>query len=214
MHLTIFNFGKIPQSIEGVNFTFELGNVSKGEISISPKSELLLIFPENNTTLAKNLCRQLRKQGVFLPMIVVGEKISPTQGKIFLNQGADDCLRGEWKIIELQARLEALLRRPEIFVNSPLKIKNLIIDFFKRQAWINKKELFLTPREFDILEYLSKNQQRLVTRDELSLELWNSDFNDLSLTVNSHLYNLRTKLKKSGSLIAIATVSGGGYFLK
>lgn len=214
MHLTIFSFDKIPKFAESVSFTFELKNARKNELSLSSKTELVLIFSEENTTISKNLCHQLRKKGVFLPIVVVGQKISSSQGKIFLNQGADDYLGGEWETAELEARLKALLRRPKIFITSPLKIKNLSINFFKRQVKVNKKELFLTPREFDILEYLSKNQQRLVSRDELSLELWDSDFNNFSLTVNSHLYNLRNKLKKSGSLIKIATVSGGGYFLK
>ena len=214
MYLTVFGFGPAPNFLEKFGFTFKFSDPRKDKIFIPPESEVIIIIPEEKIAEAGSLCRRLRKEKIFLPIIVIVEKISPAQGESFLKYGADDYLQGDWKIIELQARLEALRRRPQIFIGSPLKIKNLKIDFFKRRVQVNQKDLSLTPREFDILEYLSKNQHRLVNREELSFELWASDFNDLSQTVNSHLYNLRAKLKKAGAKAKIATVSGGGYFLK
>ncbi|BFD25232.1 MAG: response regulator transcription factor [Candidatus Parcubacteria bacterium] len=214
MHLTVFSFGGWPDFLEKLEATLKRGDPNKSEIFIPPESEVLIIIPGKKRAAAGSLCRHLRRAKIFLPIMVIGEKISLAQGENFLKSGADDYLSGDWELIELQARLEALRRRPQVFINSPLKIKNLKIDFFKRQASVNQKSLLLTPKEFDILEYLGKNQHRLVNREELSLELWTSNFNDLSQTVNSHLSNLRSKLKNSAAEVQITTVFGGGYFLK
>lgn len=214
MHLMVFSFGDWPNFLEKLGATLERGDPNKNEIFTPPESEVIIIIPGKKQAAAGSLCRRLRKAKIFLPILVIAKKISLVQGENFIKYGADDYLQGDWKLIELQARLEALRRRPQVFINSPLKIKNLKIDFFKRQASVNQEALFLTPKEFDILEYLGKNQHRLVNREELSLELWASNFNDLSQTVNSHLYNLRSKLKKSDADVKITTVFGGGYFLK
>lgn len=167
----------------------------------------------------EELIKEIRKN-YFMPIIVSSAKTS-TEDKIFvLKLGADDFIIKPFDINELLARVEAQLRRYTKFstknnINNKIIHKNLELDIDSRQVFVNKKEVNLTVIEFDILNLLITNPNKVFTRSNLFESVWNDEFMGYDNTVNVHVSNLRNKLSKfDKDNEYIQTVWGIGFKLK
>ena len=148
----------------------------------------------------EEIITEIRKVKI-MPIIVISAKTSQEEKINVLGIGADDFITKPFDINEVLARVEAQLRRYSQFsVNenksSKLIHKNIVMDTESRQVHFNNEEIQLTLREFDILELLMSNPNKVFTRANLFESVWSNEFLGDDNTVNVHVSNLRSKLSK------------------
>lgn len=148
----------------------------------------------------EEIITEIRKVKI-MPIIVISAKTSQEEKINVLGIGADDFITKPFDINEVLARVEAQLRRYRQFsVNenksSKLIHKNIVMDTESRQVHFNNEEIQLTLREFDILELLMSNPNKVFTRVNLFESVWSNEFLGDDNTVNVHVSNLRSKLSK------------------
>lgn len=166
----------------------------------------------------EELISDIRKEKL-MPIIVISAKTSSQDKISVLKMGADDFISKPFDINEVLARVEAQLRRYIEFSgnisSNKLSYKNLVLDTDSKQVFVNEKEINLTVREFNILELLLKNQNKVFTRANLFESVWNDQFMGDDNTVNVHISNLRAKISKADKDNEyIQTVWGIGFKLK
>ena len=144
------------------------------------------------------VCRRLRQeQGPDLPILVLTARTSETDVVVGLDAGADDYVTKPFRLAELQARLRALLRRaaaargPD---DGQLRTRDLRLDLGARRVWQGERELELTAKEFDLLALLATNAGRVVTREQIAREVWQTRWLGGSKTLDVHVSSLRRKL--------------------
>lgn len=120
--------------------------------------------------------------------------------------GADDYIEKPFDILELMSRVQAKARRHK---KNKITIGNFTIDFEKRVCTINDEEIQLTTKEYEILALLCKNRGKVISRDDIFEQIWNTDQILESRTVDMHIKSIRAKLKENKDLIK--TIYSVGY---
>ena len=160
------------------------------------------------------LCRSLREKQIFVPVIMLTAK-DTTEDKIKgLNCGADDYLVKPFSFEELLARIRALLRRPKNSLPIELEIKDLVLNVATRKVSRRGKEIALTLKEFALLEFLMRNSDKVVTREQILDHTWDFAFDSFSNVVDVHIKNLRRKIDSGYHEKLLETIRGMGYRLK
>ena len=158
------------------------------------------------------VCKNLRTASITTPILFLTAK-DATEDKITgLDSGADDYLVKPFSFEELTARIRSLLRRPKQLITDILTLDELKMDTNAQQTTVAKKEIQLTTREHALLEYLLRNQNKVITREEILDHVWDNFYDSLSNVVDVHLKNLRKKLPKKYA-DRIKTIRGKGYRL-
>jgi len=137
------------------------------------------------------------------------QEINKVQG---LDSGADDYMSKPFSVLELQARIRAHLRSVSNIKSKEeqvITLDNLTIDTNSHSVIVDKKEISLTNKEFQLLLELTKNMNKVITRDELLKNIWGYEYVGESRTVDIHIKNLRSKLGIIGD--NIVSVRGVGY---
>lgn len=156
-----------------------------------------------------SVCTYWREKGVILPVLML-TALNTTDDKIVgLDAGADDYLAKPFAFKELLARVHALLRRPKQSLPDILKSGDISINTTSRIVTHKNKNISLTLKEFMVLEYLMRNINKVVTRDELYSHAWDFADSSFSNTVDVHIKNLRKKIHDNGKFIQ--TIRGVGY---
>jgi two-component system copper resistance phosphate regulon response regulator CusR len=156
--------------------------------------------------------RQIRKQRLQVPVLVLSARADIADRVRALNMGADDYLRKPFSFDELVARVHALLRRPRQLLDS-LSVADLEIDRIRHITTRAGKPIPLTQREYALLEYLMRNAGRPVTRTMVVEHVWNLGFEGLTNIVDVYINYLRSKVDSGYSKHLIHTVRGIGYVL-
>jgi two-component system, OmpR family, response regulator len=146
------------------------------------------------------VCRTLRQQQVFTPIIMLTARSSEGDKVIGFEAGADDYMTKPFSPLELQARLHALLRRANGYVGRPhaatsLEFGDLRIDVDGRTVTLRGRPVVLTAREFDLLVALARHPGRVYTREQLLDAVWGYSHEGYGHTVNSHINRLRAKIE-------------------
>lgn len=165
------------------------------------------------------LCRTLRSQGIHTPVLMLTARSSELDRVLGLELGADDYLTKPFSIMELQARVKAILRRVELSAKQRaanpdeiIEVESLLIDVSGRNVFIDKQPVELTAKEFDLLLYFARHPGRVYSRGQLLDHVWGYSHNGYEHTVNSHINRLRKKLEKNPQQAQyIETVWGVGY---
>ena len=159
--------------------------------------------------------RQLRDDGIAAPFLIIsalGEVDERVRG---LRAGGDDYLVKPFSFVELLARLEALGRRSDTVVKETiLRVGDLAIDLISRTASRCGKDILLFPREFQLLEYLARNEGRVVSRAMLLQHVWDLHFDPSTNIIDVYVGRVRRKVDGQQAYPLIHTVRGVGYCLR
>jgi two-component system, OmpR family, response regulator len=159
--------------------------------------------------------RRLRVQGNTSPFLIIsalGEVDERVRG---LRAGGDDYLVKPYSFVELLARIEALGRRSDVIAKETiLRVGDLTIDLIDRTASRRGKEIELLPREFQLLEYLVRNEGRVISRAMLLQHVWDLHFDPSTNIIDVYVGRVRRKLDDQQAYPLIHTVRGVGYCLR
>ena len=145
-----------------------------------------------------------------LPVIMMTAKGSEFDKVLGLNSGADDYIPKPFGILELVARVNALLRRTDLSKDiKEYKIDSLYVNVDKHIVRVDNEEIILTLKEFELLNLLLENRDKVLSRDTILETIWGYNFDGETRTVDVHIRMLRSKLGKVGNIIQ--TVRGVGY---
>ena len=160
-----------------------------------------------------DLIEALRARFVRTPALVLSALGSLDERVRGLAAGGDDYLPKPFALIELVARLDALLRRPVDTRETMLQVGPFRVDLFARTAWRAGRRLDLLPRELQLLAYLLRRTGRVVTRSMLLQDVWGYRFEPRSNVVDVHMSKLRRKVDAPGESPSLFNVRGLGYRL-
>lgn len=178
------------------------------------KPDLVLLdimLPEEDGIQILQKLRQ-RKYTKKLPVIMLTAKGSEYDKVMGLESGADDYVSKPFGMMELLARVKALLRRTEDLrpaQESRYVIGDLTVNRKRHEVFVKGEAVTLTKKEFDMLCYLLENKGMVLTRDQLLNQIWGYDFDGENRTVDVHIRTLRQKLGDCGTYIE--TIRGIGY---
>jgi len=158
----------------------------------------------------------LRKRGLQTPVLILTARDGVEDRVLGLDRGADDYLVKPFAFPELLARIRALLRRGRSDQVLRLKAADLDMDLVTRKAARAGQTLELTAREFELLQYLLRHENQLVSREMLAHDVWNESARATSLdnVIDVHIARLRKKVDQDFSVKLIHTVRGVGFILR
>jgi two-component system OmpR family response regulator len=160
------------------------------------------------------VCADLRAAGNWTPILMLTAKDGDQDEAEALDAGADDYLVKPFSFVVLVARARALLRRSAGRSPVPLSVGGLRIEPIARRAWRDEREVALTAREFDVLEFLVRRAGQVLSKSEILAGVWSDDFDGDPNIVEVYIGRLRRKIDGAARLEAtIKTVRGAGYRL-
>ncbi len=165
------------------------------------------------------ICKRLRGGENQTPILMLTAKSTELDRVIGLELGADDYLTKPFSILELIARVKAILRRASLRAKSlpeigteKIQVNGLSIDPLRHEVMIDDARVELTAREFDLLYYFARNPGRVLSRAQLLDQVWGYGHDGYEHTVNSHINRLRKKIEHDPEHAGyILTVWGVGY---
>lgn len=159
------------------------------------------------------VCRDLRKQRINYPIIMLTAKDTVEDRVQGLDSGADDYLIKPFAFQELRARLRALLRRDSSDKTGTITIADLMLDPAAHNVERGGTSIDLTAKEFALLEYFMRNPNRLITRQMAETHIWSYDFDGTSNVVDVYVRRLRRKVDDPFDVKLLETLRGAGYRL-
>lgn len=160
------------------------------------------------------VCRRLRATGCQAPVILMTAKDDVVDRVTGLDAGADDYVTKPFSIEELLARVRAQLRRNQPAEPEQLQYSDLFLDRITREVRRGTREIELTAKEFELLDYLLRHPRQVLPRDRILEEVWGYDFMGDSNIIEVYVRYLRLKLEAEGEPRIIQTVRGVGYVLR
>jgi len=163
-----------------------------------------------------DLCRKIRNRNPQLPIVML-TALSATGDKIEgFDAGADDYIVKPFDFEELLVRIKALLKRinQHNAVGNILKVADLVMNLDSKEVTRAGNGIFLTAKEFQLLEYLIRNRNRVVSRADIALNVWDIDFDTKTNVIDVYVNFLRKKLDNDFDKKLIHTQVGAGYIIK
>jgi DNA-binding response OmpR family regulator len=210
-----------PTMLRGLKDNFEFkgykvltaSDGEKGlEAALNAKPDLILLdimLPKIN---GYEICRLIREAKLDMPIIMLTAKGEESDIVLGLNLGADDYVTKPFSIKELLARAAAFLRRAKTKQEDIYEFGDCRLDIPARKMTRKGKEIVLSPKEFDLLEYFVKKQGRALTRDEILNAVWGYDSIVTERSIDRFVTTLRDKIEpKPATPVFIHTIRGIGY---
>ena len=190
------------------------GEAGLGQASLESFDAIILdvMLPHKN---GFDICRDLRQRGVQSPVLMLTARGQLVDKVVGLKLGADDYLTKPFEMIELLARLEALLRRAPIKPSSPPEVYQFgpnRVDFRRVEVERDGRKVELSAKEFQLLRYFIEHREATISRDVLLNEVWGYDAMPTTRTVDVHVAWLRQKIEPNPRHPQfVLTVHGMGY---
>jgi len=169
-----------------------------------------LMLPKKNGI---TVCREIRERGIITPVLMLTARDSIEDRVRGLDAGADDYLVKPFAFEELLARVRALLRRRSESKTPTLQLADLELNPISRQVMRNGKNIRLTTKEYALLEYLLRNQNKVLSRTRIGEHVWDMNFDPESNVIDVYISHLRNKIDKGHDVTLLHTIRGQGYLL-
>lgn len=162
-----------------------------------------------------DLCKKIRETNSNIPILIITAFGDIDSKMEVFNLGADDYLVKPIHLQELSAKVKIFLKRAEqaTSIQSVYQVMGIRIDPNKKNVVRDGKEINLTPKEYSLLEYLLKNKDRIISKDELAVNLWDTNYGVTHNTIEVYINFLRNKIDKDFDRKLILTKPGFGYYI-
>lgn len=160
------------------------------------------------------LCTQHRQQGKSTPILLLTAKDTTADKVMGLDAGADDYLIKPVDVMELLARVRALGRRSPQWLGDQLHLQDLTLDLSSMRLQRGDRAILLSTREYHFLEFFLRHPGQVISREQLELNLWESDHQPESNAVSTQIRRLRLRLEELGCADWLETIYGMGYRLQ
>jgi two-component system copper resistance phosphate regulon response regulator CusR len=162
------------------------------------------------------LCRYIRKQDDKILILMLTALNSMDDKLEGFNTGADDYLIKPFNFKELLVRIHALLKRVHSHpsATSLLTVADLVVNMDSKEVTRDGKDIVLTAKEFQLLEYFIRNKNKVISRADIALDVWDIDFDTKTNVIDVYVNFLRKKLDRDFSIKLLHTYVGLGYILK
>lgn len=161
-----------------------------------------------------DVCKELRAKGIKTPILLLTAKSQIRDRVAGLNGGADDYLTKPFSFEELLARVRALMRRPHETKDNELRVADLSLDTVTYEVKRGSTKIDLTQTEFSLLEYMMRNNGRVLSKTNIISHVWDFDADVLPNTVEVYIRYLRNKIDEPFKKPLIHTMRGFGYKLE
>ncbi len=158
--------------------------------------------------------RSIRSKKLNVPVLFLTARDSINDRVKGLDAGADDYLIKPFAFDELLARLRVMVRKKAGNVTNIFEIADLTVDISSRRVWRGDDEIMLSAKEFDVLEYLIRNKDIVLSRDKIESHIWNFDYSVGSNVIDVYIRYLRKKIDAPYESKLIHTIRGAGYVLR
>jgi len=179
-------------------------------LALTTNYDLILLDYNLPKISGREILEELRKDGKNTPVIMLTVRSELDDKVDLLNSGADDYLTKPFAAAELLARIKTIRRRPENLKGPILKISDLELDADRFSVTKGGQKIFLSTKEFALLEYLLENKGYVLSRQEIMEHVWDENADPFSNTVEVHIMKLRKKIERPGEQL-IFTISNRGY---
>ena len=204
----------VRANLEAESYTVDLApDGKKGSYMARTNHYDLIILdysmPEKN---GEVVMHDIRSAGLPTPILFLSVIDDVVKKVAMFEGGADDYLGKPFAQAELSARVRAILRRPPSVKRDIISASGVVLDLTKQTAALDGEPLYLTRKEYNLLEYLIKNKNTVMSRSIIMEHVWNADSDPFSNTIEAHIANLRKKVHKNGKEI-IRNMPGRGYMI-
>lgn len=201
--------------LEGYDVTVTADGAAALNEILSREPDLAVLDVMMPFTDGLSVCRELRRQGIRLPILMLTARDQVTDRVAGLDAGADDYLVKPFAIDELLARVRALLRRTSVASSlGLLRYADLVLDSDRRTVTRAGSPIDLTKTEFDLLELMIATPEHVLTREHIYEHIWGYNFETGSKSLDVYIGYLRRKLDEGSDVKLIHTVRGVGYTLR
>ncbi|WP_010293401.1 response regulator transcription factor [Clostridium senegalense] len=159
------------------------------------------------------ILRYLRKTMVSTPVIIITARDETSQLALGLDTGADDYITKPFQLLELRARIQAVIRRFHGRTNPIINIGELKLNPITRTVEIKNKPVILAIKEFDILEYICYRNPAIVSSEEIAEHIYDESFDPFSSVLRVHIARLKKKLNNAYGKDVLVNIRGKGYVL-
>lgn len=158
-----------------------------------------------------DICKDIRQRGKHTPVIIISATAAVSHKSEGFTIGIDDYITKPFHFEEVYARIQNALRRPPIQNTGIFTIDNLLLDTNRQKVTRGDTSIYLTRKEFSLLEYLMRNSGVVLSRGSIIEHVWDMDIDPFSNTIETHIRNLRRKIEFGPHKKLIFSVPGRGY---
>jgi two-component system OmpR family response regulator len=205
---------EIRSELEGLGYLVRLASIAEAADAARAGEAAMLImdrivFGEDSL----QTLEVLRKEGIKVPVLVISALSSIDEKVKGLRAGGDDYLAKPFAMVELVARVQAMLRRLDDVRTTKLRVGDLEMDLIEQSVYRGDTKIDLLPREFKLLEYFLRHPGQVITRAMLLQEVWQYHFSLETNVVDVHISNLRKKIDVRGAPSLLVNIRGAGFML-
>ena len=210
---SIYEFVKLELEYEGYHVCIKEDGREGLQEALYNEYDLVILDVMLPSINGFEICRRLKKEKN-TPVIMLSAKDSVTDKVNGLQIGADDYISKPFAIEELLARIEVVFRRIDSSSEAIVKFKDLVINKHSRIVKQGDNEINLTNKEYELLQILIDNKDKVVTRDEMLEEIWGYEYEPETNVIDVYIRYLRAKLNSNDKEKYIQTVRSVGYIMR